>query len=89
MQVIYIISDVQRTSILLPLELRSRANRQASRLGISFGELVRRALADLLDEVEQDGARDAFFADGAVYSGEIPSGASIHHDEHLYPRDGQ
>ena len=76
---------MRRTSILLPESLRNRADRQARRLGISFGELVRRALAAVLRESEGSAGRDAFFADGAMYSGDVPPGASIHHDEHLYP----
>jgi len=77
---------MRRTSILLPQALRNRADRHARRLGISFGELVRRALADLLDESEQPAGRDAFFADGTVHTGDVPPGASSHHDDHLYPR---
>lgn len=80
---------MRRTSILLPSALRNRADRQARRLGISFGELVRRALVALLDEAEAPGARDALFADRAVCSCEIPSGATTHHDAHLYPTDGR
>lgn len=76
---------MRRTSILLPPSLRNRADRQARRLGISFGELVRRALASLLDEAERSADRDPFFADGTTHAGDAPSGASVHHDRHLYP----
>jgi len=75
---------VNRTSILLPPELRNRADRLARRLGISFGELVRRTLAAALEESDERESGDAFFADGAVYTGDAPSGASVHHDDHLY-----
>lgn len=78
---------MRRTSILLPPELRNRADQRARQLGISFGELVRRALIALLNGTGASGAQDAFLADRAVYSGEIPSGASIHHDAHLYGKD--
>ena len=76
---------MRRTSILLPQSLRNRADRHARRLGISFGELVRRALATVLSDSEGPAGRDSFFADGALHSGKVPSGASIHHDDHLYP----
>jgi hypothetical protein len=78
-------SGMRRTSILLPQSLRNRADRHAHSLGISFGELVRRALAAMLSDSERPAGSDSFFADGAIYSGDLPSGASIHHDEHLYP----
>ena len=80
---------MRRTSILLPQTLRNRADREAQRLGISFGELVRRALDALLREEERVQARDPFFADGAVYTGDVPPGASVHHDDHLYPEGGR
>jgi hypothetical protein len=75
---------MNRTSILVPPELRNRADRRARQLGISFGELVRRALAAMLDEALEVETGDAFLAEGAVYDGDAPGGASIHHDEHLY-----
>ena len=74
---------MRRTSILLPQSLRNRADRHARRLGISFGELVRRSLDTMLNDFEGPAGRDSFFADDAVHTGEVPSGASIHHDEHL------
>ena len=79
---------MRRTSILLPEALRNRADRHARQLGISFGELVRRALAATLDASEEPAPRDPFFADGSVHSGPVPDGASVHHDEHLYPEHG-
>lgn len=53
---------------------------------ISLGELVRRALTRMLDETERVADRDAFSADGATHSGEVPPGASVHHDRHLHPK---
>ena len=89
MQVLWIIAPMRRTSIHLPPELRKRADRRARQLGISFGELVRCALAAFLDEAQEPGARDVFFADRAVFFGEVPSRAATHHDENLYPSDGR
>jgi len=75
---------MHRTSILFPAELRNRADRRARQMGISFGELVRRVLSVALDESDAVETGDAFFADGAVHTGDAPSGASVHHDDHLY-----
>lgn len=79
---------MRRTSILLPESLRNRADRHARHLGISFGELVRRALETVLDASDEPMARDALFADDAVYAGPVPDGASVHHDEPHDPEAG-
>jgi hypothetical protein len=80
----YIIPAMKRTSVLLPPDLRNRADRRARQLGISFGELVRRALVRMLESAGTADGGDAFLADGAVHRGDAPDGASIHHDDHLY-----
>jgi hypothetical protein len=40
---------MQRTTIVLPPELKSRATERARAMGISFGELARQALERMLD----------------------------------------
>lgn len=77
---------MQRTSILLPPELRNRADQRARQLGISFGELVRRALDAMLETSPAPGTDDPFHADRAVFDGGAPSDASSRHDDHLYGR---
>jgi hypothetical protein len=79
-----IINTMKRTSLLLPPELRNRAERRAKQLGISFGELVRRALVTVLDTADAGETRDPFYADAAIHDGDAPPDASVHHDEHLY-----
>ena len=75
---------MRRTSILLPPDLRNRADALAKRMGVSFGEVVRRALQALLETSEDAASPDAFLTDGARYEGSVPPGASVHHDRHLY-----
>jgi hypothetical protein len=74
---------MHRTSILLPLELRRRANREAKSLGISLSELIRRRLAG--DDKESKSKRPRFFA-RQPWTGPGPSDTSSRHDEYLYGR---
>ena len=78
---------MNRTSILIPPDLRNRADRMARQLGISFGELVRRALGEMLDRPGTLRTGDAFLAEGPVYDGPGPSDTSVHHDDYLYGED--
>lgn len=74
---------MERTTIMLPPELKTRAVRRARRKGISFGEYVREALTA---ELSREGGKgvDSFLSDTAVYRGEAPSDLSARHDDYLY-----
>lgn len=74
---------MRKTSILLPQALRDRAHRHARSLGISFEELIRRALTAMLRDVDEASGQDSFFADKFTHGGVIPRRASTSHDEHL------
>lgn len=73
-----------RTTLLLPPDLKDRAERRARRLGISFGEIVRRSLRDALEREPPFGVHDSLFSDDAVFRGDVPSEVSSGHDESLY-----
>ncbi len=74
---------MKRTTIMLPDQLKSRANQLAHQQGISLGELIRRALTHLCQrKLEQP--RNAFFADEHVYEQETPSNLAKNHDDNLY-----
>lgn len=64
---------MERTTIMLPAELRAKAKTYARARGLTFGELVRRALAETIAARD---ARDSVFAVPA-----LPQGF-------LGPRDG-
>lgn len=76
---------VHRTTLMLPSDLKTRAQQRALELGVSLGELVRRAL-----ESELEGARtgqraaDFLFADDAVFDGPGPTDLAAEHDRYLY-----
>ncbi len=78
---------MKRTTVMLPIDLKARATRAARERGISFGELLRRALAAA---VESPAATydDPVFADGAVFEGETPEDLAVEHDGYLYGNDG-
>lgn len=76
---------MKRTTVMLPVELKARAVRTARERGISFGELLRRALAAALEMPEAESAyADPVFTDSAVFEGETPADLSSDHDGYLY-----
>lgn len=72
---------MHRTTILLPDELRRRADREAKALGISLSELIRRRLAASGDAEEPD--RPRFFA-RQPWTGQGPTDSAANHDTYLY-----
>lgn len=73
---------MQRTTILLPAELKRRAVKRAKERGVSFGELVRKALAAHLRDVSD--TEDSLLADLAVFQGKTPRDLAAEHDRYLY-----
>jgi predicted transcriptional regulator len=78
---------MRRTTIMLPPDLKSKAEHTARERGISFAELVRRALAETIQARRAYRAySDCLFADSAVHDGEAPTDLSTAHDGYLYGR---
>lgn len=77
---------MNRTTILLPAELRAKASAHARQKGISLGELIRRSLEAAVSRRPAGG--DMLLADRAVYSGDAPADLSERHDDHLYGTEG-
>ncbi len=75
---------MNRTTLMLPTDLKARSERRARDLGISFGELVRRSLVRWLDETASPAAQDALYADAVVSAADTPSDLSAHPDDYLY-----
>lgn len=82
---------MQRTTIMLPEELKRRALRRARELGISFGEFVRTCMDEGVKKPNKNKGkpRDAFFADHAVWSGPAPRDGARNTDTYLYDEDGK
>jgi hypothetical protein len=72
---------MHRTTILLPNELRRRADREAKALGISLSELIRRRLAS--DDGPSNPERPRFFA-RQPWTGPGPVDTAANHDTYLY-----
>lgn len=73
-----------RTTLMLPEDLKRRAQALARRRGMSFGELVRGSLEATLRGDAGEVAEDALFLDRAVYDGAVPEDLSERHDGYLY-----
>lgn len=72
---------MHRTTILLPNELRRRADREAKALGISLSELIRRRLAADGKPMEPDRPR---FYSRQPWTGAGPADTAANHDTYLY-----
>jgi hypothetical protein len=77
---------MQRTTIMLPIDLKERASSLATRLGLSLGELIRQSLEAALRGDAGEIRDDPLFADRAAYDGPAPSNLSVDHDDFLYGR---
>ena len=75
---------MQRTTIMLPDELKVRAMRRCRQLGVSFGAFVREALNAVLDRGDETGKNDPLLADEGVFDGAAPADLAAEHDRHLY-----
>lgn len=74
---------MQRTTIMLPNDLRSRAQRRARELGMSLGQFIRESLAARLGRGGNQ-AEDPLFADDAVFAGQVAGDLARNHDHYLY-----
>jgi len=75
---------MQRTTIMLPRDLKQRAAREARSRGVSLGELIREALQSLLRADHDAAGQDPLIADSAVYEGPGPDDTAERHDDLLY-----
>lgn len=76
-----------RTTIMLPEDLKLRAQEAAARLGVSLAELIRETLERRLD-ARRDWQDDPLFAEVPVYAGAVPRDLSEEHDRDLYGERG-
>ena len=75
---------MNRTTIMLPPELKRRALARADARGISLAELIRQCLEAEVREARERPAEDPLFADRVVYQGETPADLARRHDDYLY-----
>ena len=75
---------MKRTTIMLPVELKDKAQRHADSKGISMGKLIRDALVSVLRSEGPERSRDFLFAEKAIYDGPAPADGSKNHDRYIY-----
>lgn len=78
---------MKRTTVMLPRNLKLRAAKRANSMGISLGELIRKALKNLLSSSSITASEDPLFEDSATSSEVVPSDLSKNHDKYLYGND--
>jgi len=80
---------MQRTTVMLPQDLKLQAERHAREMGISLGELIRESLEAMLSGSDEHRPMvDHLFSDDAVYVGKAPRDLSVNHDGYLYGEKG-
>jgi len=76
---------MDRTTIMLPLELKNRASNQAKKMKVSLGQYIREALKKSLETENRRGVDDdSLFLDNAVFDGTTPEDLASNHDGYLY-----
>lgn len=76
---------MDRTTIMLPPELKTRASNQAKKMRVSLGQYIRDALQKSLDmENRSKVDDDSLFMDNAVFDDPTPEDLASDHDRYLY-----
>ncbi len=76
---------MDRTTIMLPPELKTRASNQAKKMRVSLGQYIREALKKSLEiENRREAEDDSLFLDNAVFVGTTPEDLASDHDGYLY-----
>ena len=76
---------MNRTTLMLPSELKTRAQRRAKEMGVSLGQLIRQALESQLAESAGDRrTADPLFSSTRVFDGATPTDLAGDHDRYLY-----
>lgn len=75
---------MKRTTIMLPVDLKLKAEKKAENMGISLGELIRLSLKTQVGKKTDTVQDDPFLSDDAVFSGDAPDDFSRNHDKYLY-----
>ncbi len=76
---------MERTTVMLPNDLKIKASQFAGKKGISLGQLIRDALEESIKTAaDNENMDDPLFCDNAVFSGETPKDMAKNHDDYLY-----
>ena len=78
-------NKMERTTIMLPHDLKAKASNFARKMGMSLGQLIRETLEKNLDDRSNvHMAGDPFLDDNVTFDGDSPGNAASEHDRYLY-----
>lgn len=75
---------MDRTTIVLPPELKFQAQRLAHENHVSLAELIRSALKVQIEKFSKSKKTDLFLEDRNFFKGQAPKDLSENHDDYLY-----
>ena len=75
---------MNRTTIVLPPELKFEAQRLAHELHVSLTQLIREALEAQIKKFSKKRDSNPFFEDRQFFQGKAPKDLSENHDDYLY-----
>lgn len=78
---------MQRTTIMIPLDLKSMAIKRAKELHVSLGEFIRHSLKTSITKSSQAEIKDSLFSDRSVFKGKALSDLAKKHDQYLYEEE--
>jgi len=73
---------MKRTTIMLPHELKNKAEREARRSGVSLGEFIRASMQEKLDQ-QPKGRKRRFFPDDFTFTDNGPPDLAANLDKYL------
>jgi len=75
---------MRRTTVMIPEDMKIRAARQASSMGLSLGGFIRESIERALKVDDTRMPDDPYLADNAVYDGDAETDLAKNHDLYLY-----
>jgi hypothetical protein len=76
---------MERTTIMLPHDLKAKASKKAEKMGMSLGQYVREAITNSLNtDPNEQPIDDPLFSDNAVFHGKTPKDLVQNLDDYLY-----
>ena len=75
---------MKRTTVMIPLDLKTRAERRANSEGLSLGAFIREALEKALKSNAAGTFDDPLLNDNAIYEGDTEADLAQNHDKYLY-----
>ena len=76
---------MERTTIMIPEDLKIKALKHASTMGISLGQFIRESIEKSLDDSQKNRPMDdPLFSDDTIYQGKTPLDLAENHDKYIH-----